>query len=180
MYYTYAYLREDRTPYYIGKGQGNRAHVAHKRKNGQNFKPKNKNQILILKKFNTETEAYHHEKYMIYLYGLKINGGLLINLTSGGDGGGRIKYSDEERKEAYRNKAKEYRRKNRKRERDLQNKRNKNSSYREKMRENSKRTYWNNREEKLEYAKQYRQKNKDEINKKQREKRLLKKLEQSL
>ena len=48
------------------------------------------------------------------------------------------------------------------------------------MRENSKRTYWNNREEKLEYAKQYRQKNKDEINKKQREKRLLKKLEQSL
>jgi len=180
MYYTYAYLREDMTPYYIGKGQGNRAYVAHKRKNGQNFKPKNKNQILILKQFEYECEAYAHEKYMIYLYGLKINGGLLINLTLGGDGGGRIKYSNEERKEAYENKAKEYRRKNRQRERDLQNKRNENLSYREKMREHSKRTYWNNREEKLEYAKQYRQQNRDEINKKQRERRMLKRLEQSL
>jgi len=172
-YYTYAYLREDGTPYYIGKGVDNRAYVAHKRKNGRDFKPKSKNQIIILKKFNNETQAYNHEKYMIYLYGLKINGGLLINLTSGGDGGGKIKYSIEERDEAYKNKAKEYRRNNRQRERELENERNKNN--REKNKELTKKNYWSNREKQLEYAKYYREKNREQINKKQREKRLLKK-----
>lgn len=115
MYYTYAYLREDRTPYYIGKGTENRAYTPHIRKNCADFKPKSKDQILILKKFENEEDAYKHEKYLIFLYGLKINGGLLINLTYGGDGGGQIKYSDEEREEAYRKKAKEYYRKNEKR-----------------------------------------------------------------
>jgi hypothetical protein len=178
MYYTYAYLREDKTPYYIGKGQENRAYVAHKRKNGQDFKPKNKNQIIILKKFNSENGAYIHEKYMIHLYGLKIDGGLLINLTSGGEGGGKVKYSKEEREESYKNKAKEYRRKNKQRERELANERNKKN--REKNREITKKNYWNNREEKLKYAKKYREQNRDEINKKQKERRRLKRLEQSL
>jgi hypothetical protein len=178
MYYTYAYLREDKTPYYIGKGTGNRAYVTHKRKNGQDLKPKNKDQIIILKHFDIEEQAYIHEKYMIFLYGLKINGGLLINLTLGGDGGGRFKYSSEERDEAYKNKDKERRLKCRDRERQLERERRKKN--REKINEVSKQMYWNKREEKLKYAKEYREKNREEINKKQREKRKKIKLAQSL
>jgi len=175
MYYTYAYLREDKTPYYIGKGEDNRAYVAHKRKNGQDFKPKNKTQILILKKFDCQKEAYKHEKYMIFVYGLKVNGGLLINLTMGGDGGGKIKYSDEEREDAYKNKKKEWREKNRERERDLERKRREKN--REKIKETTKKIYWKKREEKLKYAKEYREKNREEINRKQREKRKKQKLD---
>ncbi len=82
-YYTYAYLREDKTPYYIGKGIKTRAY-----NKAHNVKvPKDKSRILILKKELTEEEAYKHEKYMIFVLGRKDNGtGILRNLTSGGEG----------------------------------------------------------------------------------------------
>ena len=169
MYYTYAYLREDRTPYYIGKGTGNRAYVSHKRKNGADFRPKLASQILILKNFESEEEAYRHEKYLIFLYGLKINNGLLINMTNGGDGGGRIKYSDNEREEAYYKKYKE--RLERYRERRLEL---------ERIRKRENREYYNqkameyrekNKEKYLEYSKKYREKNRKRINELQRKRR---------
>lgn len=100
MYYTYAYLRENKTPYYIGKGSGNRAHQDHKRNNGQNLLPKNKNQILILKKFQLENEAYRHEEYLIALYGRKCDGGILANLVHGGKGGARKYLTEEDKKNA--------------------------------------------------------------------------------
>ena len=82
-YYTYAYLREDRTPYYIGKGKGNRAYVS----NGRSNKPPTKDRILILKENLTEKEAFRHEVYMIAVFGRKDLGtGILRNLTNGGDG----------------------------------------------------------------------------------------------
>ena len=40
-YYVYQYLREDGTPYYIGKGQGYRIHE----KNGHPFLPKKERRI---------------------------------------------------------------------------------------------------------------------------------------
>jgi hypothetical protein len=81
-FYTYAYLREDRTPYYIGKGKGRR--VFDKR-HSISIPPKER--ILFLKKNLTEEEAFNHEKYMIAVFGRKDLGtGILRNRTDGGDG----------------------------------------------------------------------------------------------
>jgi len=82
-YYTYAYLREDGTPYYIGKGKGKRAYSKVNRK----VKVPIKNKILFLKKNLTEKEAFRHEIYMIAVFGRKDLGtGILRNLTAGGEG----------------------------------------------------------------------------------------------
>jgi len=87
-YYTYAYLREDRTPYYIGKGKKrynkyySRTTAVH-----ENVFIPPKERILILKEFDSEFDAYKHEMYMIAVFGRKDNGtGILHNRTDGGDG----------------------------------------------------------------------------------------------
>ena len=88
-FYTYAYLREDRTPYYIGKGKGNRVYWRSKK----DIKPpKDKSRIIFLKKNLTEQEAFKHEIYMIAVFGRKDLGtGILHNRTDGGEGvSGRI------------------------------------------------------------------------------------------
>ncbi len=82
MYYTYAYLRRDMTPYYIGKGKSRRCHQKH---NG--FYPPPKERILLLKQNLTEDEAFRHEVYMISIFGRKDLGtGILYNKTNGGRG----------------------------------------------------------------------------------------------
>ena len=92
-YYTYAYLREDKTPYYIGKGQGNRAFV--KRKRGFN-PPQDFTRILFLKQNLTEEEAFKHEIYMIDVFGRKDLGtGILHNRTNGGEGSSGYIHSEE-------------------------------------------------------------------------------------
>jgi hypothetical protein len=82
-YYTYAYLREDRTPYYIGKGKEDRIYSKQK-----NIKPpKDKSRIIYLKQNLTEEEAFKHEIYMIDVFGRKDLGtGILHNRTDGGEG----------------------------------------------------------------------------------------------
>ncbi len=93
-YYTYAYLREDGTPYYIGKGKGFRLYVK------KRIVPlPSKDKIIYLKRNLTEQEAIKHEVYMIAVLGRKDNGtGILRNLTDGGEGtSGRI--VSEEQKE---------------------------------------------------------------------------------
>jgi hypothetical protein len=96
-FYTYAYLREDGTPYYIGKGQKNRMY--YKCKIGDIRPPLDKSRIIFLKQNLTEEEAFKHEKYMISILGRKdLGNGILRNRTNGGDGvSGKI-WSAEERK----------------------------------------------------------------------------------
>lgn len=83
-YYTYAYLREDGTPYYIGKGSGFRMYDD---RGKACFKPIDKKRIIVLKYFDLEFNAFKHEIYMISVFGRKDLGtGILHNRTDGGDG----------------------------------------------------------------------------------------------
>jgi len=101
-YYTYAYLREDKTPYYIGKGRNRRAYQKH-----DYFSPPPKERIIILKKDLTESEAYQHEIYMISVFGRKDLGtGILRNKTNGGDSPPIFLGHTEESKEKIRNSCK--------------------------------------------------------------------------
>jgi hypothetical protein len=82
-FYTYAYLREDRTPYYIGKGKGDRIYSTRRKLKP----PKEKSRIIFLKQNLTEEEAFKHEIYMIAVFGRKdLETGILRNLTDGGEG----------------------------------------------------------------------------------------------
>ena len=84
-YYTYAYLREDGTPYYIGKGKGRR--IFDKENRTSCPVPKDKRRMIFLKQNLTEEHAFIHEIYMISVFGRKNNGtGILRNLTDGGEG----------------------------------------------------------------------------------------------
>ena len=97
-YYTYAFLREDRTPYYIGKGRGNRIYCKNRGINA----PTDKSLILYLKKDLTEAEAFKHEVYMIFVLGRKDLGtGILRNRTDGGEGSsGYVRSAETKKKQS--------------------------------------------------------------------------------
>ena len=82
-FYVYAFLRLDGTPYYIGKGQGNRIN----RPTGRTTKLPPKDRRKVLASGLTEPEAFEYEVALISLLGRKDQGtGCLRNLTDGGEG----------------------------------------------------------------------------------------------
>ena len=95
IYYVYQYLREDQTPYYIGKGKANRINEAHALP-----LPIKERRVMIAENLS-EQVAFDLEIELIAKYGRKDLGtGILRNLTDGGDGASGYRYT-EERKQAY-------------------------------------------------------------------------------
>lgn len=93
-FYTYAYLRIDGTPWYIGKGKDYRAwnHT----KGDAISTPRDHSAIIIMEANLTEVGALVLERRYIAWYGRKDkNTGILRNMTDGGDGAaGHIKSAE--------------------------------------------------------------------------------------
>lgn len=108
-FYVYAYLREEDddvcfagTPYYIGKGKGERKNVPKIQRVGskgngmRDLLPKSPEQIIILKSGLTERDALDLEIKLIAFYGRVDKAeGCLLNQTDGGEGTTGYEYTDE-------------------------------------------------------------------------------------
>ena len=85
MFYVYQYLRENGTPYYVGKGSGDRAWKKWSKKDIK--PPQDSSRIIIVRDGLNEQEAFDLEKNLISEYGRKDLGtGILHNKTDGGEG----------------------------------------------------------------------------------------------
>jgi len=89
-FYVYAYLREDMTPYYVGKGKDGRAW--HHNNRSDIKPPRDKTRIVVLWHDLDEEFALEMEVLLIATYGRKDKGtGILRNGTDGGEGvSGRV------------------------------------------------------------------------------------------
>jgi hypothetical protein len=92
VFYTYLWLREDGTPYYVGKGTGRRAFR-------RSSPPEER---IVIQEFPTEDAAFLAERLLISLYGRKdLQEGLLINRSDGGDGISNVSESTRQRMSAF-------------------------------------------------------------------------------
>jgi hypothetical protein len=95
-FYVYAYLRQNNTPYYIGKGLGKRAWNKGK---GEVYPPVDLSKIIIVESNLSDIGALAIERRLIEWYGRKDkNTGILRNKSDGGDGATGAKRSEEHKK----------------------------------------------------------------------------------
>jgi hypothetical protein len=104
-YYVYAWLRPCGSPFYIGKGKGNRSsRIAGARRNplflnivdkirGEGEEPS----VVRLAESLSEAEAFDLEAHLIRLHGRRDNGtGILANMTDGGEGASGANLTDKQ------------------------------------------------------------------------------------
>jgi hypothetical protein len=114
IYYVYKYLREKDsntasagTPYYIGKGKGNRIKSKH-----SVYVPKNDCLIEIVSSGLSERDAHILECELIQQYGRKDLGtGILHNRTDGGEGLSGFSHSEQTKKKLRKPHTEEHKRK---------------------------------------------------------------------
>lgn len=86
MYYTYTYAKLDGTVFYVGKGKGRRAFSSSDRPRYflEHALEQGGIVVRIVRRFETEAEAFEHEKELIRSY--REQGVFLLNRTDGGRG----------------------------------------------------------------------------------------------
>jgi hypothetical protein len=83
VFYTYLWLREDGTPYYVGKGKGDRGFIS----KGHSVRCPKDSARLIVQEHPSETDAFAAEEFLIAYYGRKdVGTGCLLNRTDGRGG----------------------------------------------------------------------------------------------
>lgn len=85
-YYTYFHTRNDNgAVFYIGKGLGSRAYDKGRNEHWNRIVEKHGHKVHIAASWETEAEAFEHEKFLILCF--KDMGVGLTNMTPGGEGG---------------------------------------------------------------------------------------------
>ena len=96
MYFTYAHYKPEGGLFYIGKGKRRRAYAMDRRNSHwQNIVNKyGKPHVELLARWNTETEAFDHEKLLISCF--RDMGFVLANKSDGGEGASGYKHTPEQ------------------------------------------------------------------------------------